>query len=174
MIEAYFKGIERDYEVNFVREEDFLGTAGSLKLLEKTISETFIVSNCDIIVKAHFENVLKLHHQQDASLTILSSVQHYEIPYGVINLKDGGDFADILEKPEYTFTINTGVYVLNKEALQFIPEGSRTDMTDLIKTLIENGKKIATYPVNEREYLDIGQWKEYKKAVNYFRQHEEI
>ncbi len=172
MIKAYFKGIEKEYKVNYIKEKTFLGTAGSLKLLENKISDTFIVSNCDIIVKANFENVLALHQEQKASLTILSSVQHYEIPYGVINLKEGGEVANILEKPEYTFTINTGVYVLNKDTLDFIPADSHMDMTELIKILAKNGKKILTYPVNEKEYLDIGQWKEYKKVLQYFREQE--
>ena len=172
MIKAYFEGIEKDYEVNFIKEKDFYGTAGSLKLIEKKISETFIVSNCDIIVKANFENVLALHEEQNASLTIISSVQHYEIPYGVINFKDGGEVVNIQEKPEYTFTINTGVYILNKDVLGFIPADTHMDMTDLIKILTEKGKKVLTYPVNEKEYLDIGQWKEYKKVTQHFHEQE--
>ncbi len=172
MIKAYFKGIEKDYEVDFIKEKDFFGTAGSLKLLEKKIDDTFIVSNCDIIVKANFENVLALHKERNASLTILSSVQHYEIPYGVINFKDGGEVVNIQEKPEYTFTINTGVYILNNDVLDFIPDDTHMDMTDLIEILTEKGKKVLTYPVNEKEYLDIGQWKEYKKVLQYFREQE--
>jgi len=62
-------------------------------------------------------------------------------------------------------TINTGVYVLNREALKFIPKNKYFDMTDLIRVLIDSKKKVATYPVNENDYIDIGQWDEYKKAV---------
>ena len=165
MIEAYFNYVEKDYEIKYVREDDFFGTAGGLKLLKGMVDDIFIVSNCDVIVKADFEEVINLHKRQNASMTILSSIQHYKIPYGVIRFKEGGVVTDILEKPEYTMTINTGVYVLSKDSLQFIPEKSYFDMTDLIKTLIENNKKVVTYPVNENDYIDIGQWEEYKKAV---------
>lgn len=165
MIESYFNNVKRDYEIKFIMEDKFLGTAGSLKLLEEEINDIFIVSNCDVFVKANFKGVVDLHKEQNASLTVLSSIQHHRIPYGVMKFKEGGEVVDIFEKPEYTFMINTGVYILSKESLQLIPEKSRLDMTDLVKSLIKNNKKVITYPVNESDYVDIGQWEEYKKAV---------
>ncbi|NOZ67876.1 MAG: CBS domain-containing protein [Deferribacteres bacterium] len=165
MIEAYFNGVEKDYEVRFVRENDFLGTAGGLKLLRRMNTDIFIVTNCDVIVKADFQQVITLHKRQNAVMTVLSSIQHHKIPYGVINFREKGLVTDIHEKPEYTVTINTGVYVLSREAVRFIPENTSFDMTDLIKKLIRNNKKVATYPVNENDYIDIGQWEEYKNAV---------
>ncbi len=165
MIEAYFNGVKKKYEVKYVWEKKFLGTAGGLRLLKKMESDEFIVSNCDVIVKADFKQVLMLHKKHNAVMTVLSSIQHHKIPYGVINFGGKGIVTDIIEKPEYTMTINTGVYVLSREALKFIPKNKFFDMTDLIKILIENNKKVATYPVNENDYIDIGQWDEYKKAV---------
>ncbi len=165
MIEAYFSGVEKNYKLNFVKENEFLGTAGGLLLLDDIDSDMFIVSNCDVIVKADFQQVIKLHKKQNASMTVLSSIQHHKIPYGVIKFKDKGEVTDIHEKPEYTVTINTGVYVLNKETLDFIPKNKYFDMTDLIKVLIDNNKRVVTYPVNGNEYIDIGQWDEYKQAV---------
>ncbi|MFC1621714.1 sugar phosphate nucleotidyltransferase, partial [Candidatus Omnitrophota bacterium] len=93
------------------------------------------------------------------------SIQHYKIPYGVIRFKSGGEVTAIHEKPEHTFPINAGVYILSREVLESIPERSYFDMTDLIKKLIANNKKVLTYPVNENDYIDIGQWGEYKKAI---------
>ena len=168
LIESYFNGIDKDYEVEYVWEEEFLGTAGSLKLLEGAIDNDFIVSNCDVIVKADFHDVLKFHTEQNALLTVISAIQHYKIPYGVVKFETGGHVTDITEKPEYSFTINTGAYVINREALKFIPEKSHFDMPDLIKSLLKNDKKVLTYPVNEKEYIDIGQWKEYRKALEHF------
>jgi dTDP-glucose pyrophosphorylase len=170
MIEAYFSGIEKDYDVKYLREHTFLGTAGGLKILSGTMENEFIVSNCDVIVKADFQEVIKLHRKQKAAMTVLSSIQHHKIPYGVINFKEKGLVTDIVEKPEYTMTINTGVYVLGKDALTFIPENEYFDMTDLIRILIENDKKVVTYPVNGNEYIDIGQWEEYRHAVEKLQQ----
>ena len=136
-----------------------------LRLLEEKIGKHFIVSNCDVIVRANFEEVIDFHKKHGASLTVLSSFQHYSIPYGVVIFEEGGQVLGIQEKPEYTFMVNTGVYILNKECLGFIPKGTHFDMTDLIKILIKSRKKVFTYPVNENDYIDIGQWEEYKKAV---------
>ena len=170
MIESYFNGIEKDYEVRFVKEDDFLGTAGCLKLLEEEISDCFIVCNCDVITKIDFEDVIKFHNERKSLLTILSPVQHYKIPYGIIDFKEGGEVKGIFEKPEYTFTINAGVYMLDKESLRFIPADSPFDMTDLIKTLIENNRTVVTYTINEHNYIDIGQWDEYRKTMDCFRE----
>ncbi len=169
MVESYLNSIEKDYQIKFVKEDTFLGTAGSLKLLEEEISDIFIVSNCDVIVKADFEDVINFHKKYAASLTILASVQHYNIPYGVVKFKEGGEVINIHEKPEYTFTVNTGVYILSKESLQFIPDNSSFDMTDLINVLTRESRKVVLYPVNESDYTDIGQWEEYKKAAEKLR-----
>ncbi|MFQ5456322.1 MAG: sugar phosphate nucleotidyltransferase [Nitrospirota bacterium] len=165
MIESYFSDAERDYKIGYVWEKEHLGTAGGLKIIEGMISDIFIVSNCDVIVEADFEEVVNLHKEIGASMTILSSIQHYKIPYGVIKFQEKGVVSDIFEKPEYTFAVNTGVYLLNRDSLRFIPENSYFDMIDLIKSLIESKRKVVTYPINGNDYTDTGQWEEYKKAV---------
>lgn len=165
MIRAYLDCIDKDYSVTYIKEEEFRGTAGSLALLPSTISQTFIVSNCDIIVSADYSDVLEYHRKSKAKLTILSSIQHHQVPYGVIKFEAGGRVLEIEEKPELSFCINTGVYVLEKECLDFIPPKNVFHMTDLIEMLMRKGEKVSTYPVNERDYIDVGQWEDYRKAV---------
>mgnify|MGYP001305622541 CR=1 FL=1 len=165
MIESYFNGIDKNYSVEGVWEKEFLGTAGSLSLIDKKkLKEDFILTNCDIIVNADYSEVLDFHREHNASLTILSAVKHYRIPYGVINFKEKGKVIKISEKPEFTFTINAGVYILNKETLDYIPKDKRLDMNQLIDKLIANKKIIQTYPVNENDYIDIGDWTEFKRS----------
>ena|SRR3989338_1627491 len=167
MVEAYFRNIEKDYKIHYIWEKKvFLGTAGSLKFLEHKIQDIFIVSNCDVIVKANFEEVINYHKEQNAALTILAAIQHYKIPYGVVKFVDGGCVTDINEKPEYTFPVISGIYILSKQSLEFIPRESPFDMTDLIRILIKNNRKVVIYPVNENDYIDIGQWEEYKKTID--------
>ncbi|MGC9081422.1 sugar phosphate nucleotidyltransferase [Sulfurihydrogenibium sp.] len=166
IIEAYFKIIEKDYHIDFIWENEFLGTAGSLKFLEeKDIKENFIVSNCDIIVKANFKEVLDFHKREGAMLTSITSLQHFKIPYGVVEVSSGGKIEKITEKPEYTFQINTGVYILNKKALKYIPKNKHLDMPELINILLENKETVLAYPIKENDYIDLGQWEEYKKAI---------
>ncbi len=165
LIKAYFNGIEKDYQIEFVWEEDFLGTAGSLRLLEDKIEGDFIVSNCDILVKANYEEIYAFHKKNDSIFTSITAIQHYKIPYGVVRIKENGKIRNIEEKPEHTFQINTGVYFLNKETLKYIPKNKYLDMPDLIRKMIENNENVFAYPVNEGDYIDIGQWEEYKKNI---------
>ncbi|AHC16488.1 sugar phosphate nucleotidyltransferase [Salinispira pacifica] len=165
MIRAYFDGIDRDYEVNYVWEKEFNGTAASLKLI-KDIKRDFIVSNCDIIVKTNYSQVYEFHKESGAMLTVISSIQHEQFPYGVIDFKEGGEVTGLREKPEFSFPINTGVYILSSECFEYIPEGEFFHMTHLIERLIKEGKKVVTFPVNEKDFIDTGQWDEYKTALD--------
>jgi dTDP-glucose pyrophosphorylase len=169
MIEAYYGSIEKDYTIGFKWEDDFFGTAGSLALLKEEIDGTFIVSNCDIIVRANYDDVIQFHKESGAHMTVVSSIQHHQIPYGVLEFKNGGMVTGIQEKPEYSHAINTGVYILEPECLEFIPTNKFYHITHLMEKLIEKGLKVVTYPVNEKEYIDVGQWEEYITAVENFR-----
>lgn len=168
MIKAYLNSIDQKNELHYVFETDFFGTAGSLKLLADQISETFIVSNCDILVNVDYAKAYRFHKTKNACLTMLSAFQRHSIPYGVIEFKEDGVVTKINEKPEKTIVINTGVYIVNAECLQYIPDNQVFHMTHLIEALMKDGKKICTYPVNEDDYIDIGQWDEYRKAVKQF------
>lgn len=165
MIEAYFNSIERDYDIRYIWEKEFYGTAGSLKLVQDYIQDTFVVSNCDVIVKANYQEGVNFHRENKADLTLLSSIKHVKIPYGVVSFREGGEVTQIIEKPEYTFSINTGVYILQKECLELIPDNTIMDMPSLIERLLASGKRVLTYPINENDYIDVGQWDEYKKTL---------
>ena len=165
LVETFLNNLPKDYEIHFIHETKFLGTAGSLKVLESIRENDFLVTNCDVLVNADYQKVLDWHKENEAFLTILGSIQHHKIPYGVINFTKGGHVVDIVEKPEQTIPINTGVYILNKKSLPFIPADQAFDMTDLITTLIKNQKKVITHLINENDYIDVGQWDLYKEAV---------
>lgn len=165
MIKAYFESIERKYKISYIWEKEFLGTAGSLKLISSSLENTFMVSNCDVIVDADYENLLSFHQKNKNILTVVGSIHHHRIPYGVIHFEKEGKIKKMVEKPEFDFTINTGMYVLSKKALEFIPKNKCFDMTDLIQVLLKNKENIGVYPVSQKSYVDIGQWEEYKKTV---------
>ena len=166
MIRAYFDGVEHAYNIKYIWEKEFFGTAGSLKLLGQDAPKLFFVSNCDIIVKADYADILSFHNESGSWLTVISAVQHNTLPYGVIHFVEGGKVIKIEEKPEYCFTINTGVYLLNKQCLEYIPGNMIFHMTDLVQALMDDNKPVFTYPINEGEYIDIGQWEEYRNAID--------
>lgn len=141
-----------------------MGTAGGLKLLEDIIEEdNFIVSNCDVVLKCDYKDALDFHLRNGSVFTSITSIQHFKIPYGVVNTKPGGVIETIEEKPEYTFQVNTGIYIVKKDVLNYIPKNVHFDMPSLISRLLEDKQMVLSYPVKGNDYMDIGQWSEYNK-----------
>ncbi|WP_394903148.1 nucleotidyltransferase family protein [Clostridium butyricum] len=165
MIRAYFDELDKDYEINYIEEGKFLGTAGSLSLLKGKLNETFFLSNCDILVEADYRDILKYHKEKKNVITMVTSLKNYKIPYGVIKLNDEGQVVDTVEKPEYDYLVNTGFYILESEALNDIPEDTFFHITDLIDKYIKEGKKVGTYPISENSWLDMGEIKEMDRMI---------
>jgi NDP-sugar pyrophosphorylase family protein len=92
-------------------------------------------------------------------------MKNFKIPYGVIYHEKNGAFKKIEEKPEMDFLINTGMYVLEPEALKTIPEGKEYDMNTFIDDLQKEHHKIGIYPVSDRLWFDMGQWEEYFSSL---------
>lgn len=163
-IKSYFAERGRlPYEITFVEEDKPLGTAGSLSLMRDLLNNTFIVSNCDILVNVDYSSVLKFHKFHENDITIIGAIQELRIPYGVIRLKDE-TVEGIDEKPEYHFIVNTGIYVLEPKILHLIPENQYYDMTELISMALENKYKVSAYPTHFG-WADIGNWNELKKLL---------
>lgn len=168
MIKSYLEYIECDYKIEYIHEDKPLGTAGALKYMEGKLNTPFFVSNCDIIIKENYNKIFQYHKAGNFMLTMVTAMRHVSIPYGVCELHKNGMLKKINEKPEMDFLINTGMYILNPEVLEYIPKDTSFDFTDLIQELIDRNLKIGVYPVAGDSYIDIGQWAEYKKAVNIF------
>lgn len=168
MIKAYLEDKQIDYNLKYVEEEKFLGTGGSLYLLKNELEGSFFVSNCDILVEADYADVLKYHRENGYKITMVTSLKQYTIPYGVVEVEDGGTIARMLEKPEFNFQVNTGLYVLESEALDKIPENKFFHITDLINMYIEKGEKVGVYPITENSWMDMGEIKEMENMCKKF------
>ena len=165
MLRMYFSENPNDYSIEYIQEKDFLGTAGSLALAKDQLQNTFIVSNCDIIIDTNFEDLLNYHKKNENKATILGVVRHIKIPYGILNLKNA-DLLEIVEKPEYDFIVNSGIYILEPELIDLIPRNQPMDMPDLLSLAKKKNLKIHVHPVS-CSWFDVGQWEEYKKATEY-------
>lgn len=166
ILKAYFEELHPEYQVNFVEEREPLGTAGSLCFLNGKFNQDFFVTNCDIIIKADYVSLYKFHQKGDYDVTLVASAKEYVIPYGTCELNDDGYLSHINEKPSYDFLINTGLYVLNPDVLELIPENKFYHITQLIEAAKNQGKKVGVYPIDDDSWVDVGQWNEYKKAIN--------
>lgn len=165
MIKAYFNELDKDYQVEYIEEEKPLGTAGSLSLLKDKLKDTFFISNCDILIDGNYSDMLKYHKKHNNKITLITSLKHYTIPYGVIEIGENSHVEKMIEKPEYDFLVNTGMYILEPETLNDIPENTFYHITELISYYIEKGEKIGIYPVSDKEWLDMGQFKEMENML---------
>lgn len=157
MIKAYFNEIEHDYLVEFVDEDKFLGTGGGLCLIKDRVSDTFFLTNCDILVDTDFSKALELHLREGNAVTMIVSLKNYTIPYGTVEIDAGGGISAMLEKPSIPFLVNTGCYIVDRCALDYIQDGENIGFPDVIERCKNDGKKVGVYPVSEQSWLDMGQ-----------------
>ena len=150
---------------DLVIEDNFLGTAGSLKLLENKLNNTFFVSNCDIIIDDDYFEIYKNHVESKNHITIVVAIKNIKLQYGTINLDNNGNFLNLSEKPEFNFFVNTGMYILEPNILNLINDNEFINITDVIDKAKENGYKVGIYPIKENSWYDIGDWKEYYKTL---------
>ena len=103
------------------------------------------------------------HHSFAATYVTEKEVK---IDLGVLETKDG-KFANYLEKPTHHFTVSMGIYALSRRVIQFIPEGEKFDMPDLMLALHKSGEKVLCYS-GDYDWLDIGRVDDYERAVQLF------
>ena len=90
------------------------------------------------------------------------------IPYGDLKLNAEGRLEKFVEKPSMNLLANTGFYILNEKILKLIPKNKKYDVNELIEKMISKKLNIGVFPVSEDSWIDIGNWDEYKKALNKF------
>ena len=165
ILRAYFEEKKPDYSIGFAEENEPRGTAGSLKLLADKLDKPFFVSNCDIIVETNCADIYRFHTKNSYDITLVASAKQFNIPYGICELNGSGSLERIQEKPEYNYLVNTGLYVLNPDVIDLIPDDKLFHITHLIDKVKENNGTIGVYPVSEKAWIDVGQWAEYRKAL---------
>jgi len=163
LIEYYLSKQNLPYNIQYFKEDKPMGTAGSLSLLKGQIKETLFVSNCDILIDQDYSEVLKYHRENINEITVVAALKHYPIPYGTIETGENGRLLELIEKPEISFKINTGIYILEPHLLNEIPENVVFHMTQLIEKVKNRNGQIGVFPVSEKSWKDIGAWGEYLK-----------
>jgi NDP-sugar pyrophosphorylase family protein len=164
---AFFQtGEKLGVDISYAIEEKALGTAGPLSIIDN-LDETFLVMNADLLTTVDYANLINFHKENGNDATICTYKKEVQISLGVIQ-SSGNKFIDYIEKPTYYFDVSMGIYVFNRSVVSYIPKNERMDIPDLIKKLKENNKKIGCYSA-DYDWLDIGKFDDYEKAVNTFK-----
>ncbi len=171
MIKHYFNKLNNiNYKIEYFNEDKPLGTAGSMFLIKNKIKSTFFVTNCDIIIDLDLQELYTYHKENINKITIVSVLKHYYIPYGTIKTENHGILKELIEKPQFPYQINSGMYLLEPEVLEEIPENQFFNITELIEKIQQKGGIVGVFPINEGSWKDIGEWAEYLKYTKHDKQ----
>jgi NDP-sugar pyrophosphorylase family protein len=160
-VESHFSdGAAFGVSVRYLNEHRPLGTAGSLRLMDRPES-TLLVINGDVLTSLDFRAMRAFHADHRATLTVGVRKYAFSVPYGVVEC-DGPAVTRLREKPTYTSFVNAGIYLLEPGAFDHLPDADGPfNMTDLIERLVDSGGSVVSFPIHEY-WMDIGQPEDYE------------
>jgi len=170
VIKAYLDELAPPYEIKYLEEDKPLGTVGALGQLREQVEDSLILTNCDTVIQCDYEDMVRFHDKNQYDITLVGSMINYKVPYGICEIEGEGKLVNLVEKPEYSYLVSTGMYVLRQSALALIPDDTHFNMTDLIDKVRAGGGSVGVYPISEKSWLDTGEWQEYKKTVEQLSQ----
>jgi len=174
VIQDYFgDGSKFGMNITYVIPDDDYGTAGAVKLAQEHIGDdNFIIISGDLVTDFDFQKIFEYHKQKESKLTItLTSVEN-PLEFGVVIANEEGKIEKFLEKPSwgevFSDTINTGIYIIEPEILDYIPKGENFDFAkDLFPMLMEEGVELIAGNAE-------GYWRDVGNPDSYREVHEDI
>lgn len=162
-IESYFgDGKTKNININYIREDNPLGTIGALAKIEKYQHNSVLLMNADIFTNIDLEEFYNEFIESKADMAVASIPYVVDIPYAVLDLETD-KIKGFKEKPTYTFYSNAGIYLIRTEHIKLIPQNSRFDATDFIQKLIDLNKKVIRFPILGY-WVDIGKPEDFQKV----------
>lgn len=163
LMKAYFADSERKYDITWYDEQQPLGTGGGLSLLKGKFSSTFFFANCDALLTANYESMVKFHKENGNAITMICAYKNINIPYGVVEMGANGIIEGMKEKPLTSFLTNTGIYIVEPEVVDDMIDGEAIGFPDIVERQRQKGRKVAVFPVSENDWMDMGQISELEK-----------
>ena len=161
-INDFCKGYNSEINFNIIKEDKFLGTAGSLSLIEDFSNDVILLMNSDLLTDIDYEDFYKSFIKNEADILVASVPYPVSIPYAIFENEDL-KVKSFKEKPEYIYYANAGIYLIKRKALNLIPKNEFYNATDLMEKIIELDMKLIHYPMHNY-WLDIGKPADFKKA----------
>ena len=162
-IEAYFgAGKQKNINIEYVWENDPMGTIGAVAQINNFKHDYVLVTNSDLLTNIDYEQFFLEFIKQGADLAVLTIPYQVAIPYAVLETEKG-EVKSFKEKPTYTYYSNGGIYLMKKEMTHMIPQNKFYNATDLMEDLIQQNKKIISFPFSGY-WLDVGKHEDFEKA----------
>lgn len=152
-------GSQKGITIEYVWEDEPLGTAGALALINNLSTEHILLMNSDLFTNVNFESLyLKLVNER-ADMAVASTEYKVDIPYAVFETQEGR-VTNFKEKPSFIYHSNAGIYILKRSLIAKIEKGKYCDITDVMEQLVTEGGKLVYDPI-------IGYWIDIGKTVDY-------
>lgn len=160
---SYFgDGSSKGVTINYIEEDEPLGTIGCLALIKKTTHQSILVLNSDIFTNINFEDFYLAFEKENADMAVASIPYSVDIPYAIMELNDN-NITSFKEKPKNTYYANAGIYLIKKACIEIVPKNSFYNATDLMDSIIEREGKLIHSPITGY-WIDIGKHDDYNKA----------
>lgn len=157
--------------IRCIREPRFLGTFGSIGLINELQSDHVLVMNSDLLTDIDFRRMYKHHLTAEADMTIATIPYTVCVPYAILETKNGR-CTSLQEKPSYNYLANAGVYIVKRSRLATITGSARIDATEFIEALLsDSSAKVITHPV-DGTWIDIGSPSDYQAACMRMSSHQ--
>ena len=167
-IQEYFgDGSKKGISIEYIWEEEFLGTAGALALVNEFKSDHVLLMNSDLFTNVDFEDLYLELIKSNADMAVSSTEYKVDVPFAVFETKEK-KVIDFKEKPSYVYHSNAGIYILNKKLIAKIPRNQFYDITDLMDNLVKEGGKLVHNPIIGF-WIDIGKPLDYKQAQEFVK-----
>ena len=164
IVDYFGDGKDKNRSIQYVWEDEPLGTIGSASKIDDFKHEQVLVSNSDILTNLDYEAFYLDFLEKDADFAVVTIPYNVSIPYAVLETSNG-HVLNFKEKPTYTYYSNGGIYLMKRAMLEYIPKGQHFNATDLMEKLIQENKKVVSYPL-VGYWLDVGKHEDFEKAQN--------
>jgi dTDP-glucose pyrophosphorylase len=154
IIDHFQNGKRWGVSIDYLVEDEPLGTAGSLQLLPGSVREPFLVMNGDVLTLLNTSKLLRFHVENEAAATLCVWEHITTVPFGVVQTQ-GVELAGFEEKPSYRQLVNAGVYLIDPKLLPLLPPHQATDMPTLLQIAQQEGHRVAVCPIHEY-WIDVG------------------
>lgn len=153
-------------DIQYLIEEQRMGTGGALSLIDKQMEHPVLIINGDVLTSLDYSELLDFHldEKSDGTMCVLS--HEFTLPYGVVE-SENTKLLSLKEKPSISIDVNAGIYILNPEALKLVPENTYYDLPSLFEELISKDKNVKVYDLKDT-WIDIGHADDYKRARDIF------
>jgi len=170
LIETYFgDGSQWGLPIRYSREAEPLGTAGPIALIEG-LEPPFMVMNGDVLTSLDYREFMAWHAASGAAASVAMCRKAVEVTLGVLELGEGSEIRQYVEKPTLQYMASMGVYAFSGAVCAYLRRGQYLDFPDLIKALLADGRSVKGYDFSG-VWLDIGRREDYEQAIEVFEGH---